>query len=38
MNEPIDVFDLCHRICVAYKHKAFIDGFQNGVQFMKVVV
>ena len=36
-NLPLDdnntVFNLCCRICVAYEHKAFIDGFHYGVQF-----
>ena len=35
---PLDdnnaVFNLCCRICVAYEHKAFIDGFHYGVQFV----
>lgn len=29
------VFNLCCRICVAYEHKAFIDGFHYGIQLMK---
>ena len=29
------VFNLCCRICVAYEHKAFIDGFHYGTQLMK---
>jgi len=36
---PLDdnnaAFNLCCRICVAYEHKAFIDGFRYGVQLMK---
>ena len=36
---PLDdnnaVFNLCCRICVAYEHKAFIDGFHYGTQLMK---
>ena len=36
---PLDdnnaVFNLCCRICVAYEHKAFIDGFHYGIQLMK---
>ena len=28
------VFNLCCRICVAYEHKAFIDGFHYGTQLM----
>ena len=36
---PLDdnnaVFNLCCRICVAYEHKAFIDGFHYGSQLMK---
>ena len=35
---PLDdnnaVFNLCCRICVAYEHKAFIDGFHYGTQLM----
>ena len=35
---PLDdnnaVFNLCCRICVAYEHKAFIDGFRYGAQLM----
>ena len=27
--------NLCCRICVAYEHKAFIDGFHYGAQLMK---
>ena len=36
---PLDdnnaVWNLCCRICTAYEHKAFIDGFRYGVQLMK---
>ena len=36
---PLDdnnaVFNLCCRICTAYEHKAFIDGFPYGFQLMK---
>ena len=36
---PLDdnnaVFNLCCRICTAYEHKAFIDGFHYGFQLMK---
>ena len=36
---PLDdnnaVWNLCCRICTAYEHKAFIDGFHYGVQLMK---
>ena len=36
---PLDdnnaVFNLCCRICTAYEHKAFIDGFHYGIQFVK---
>jgi len=36
---PLDdnnaVFNLCCQICVAYEHKAFIDGFHYGIQLMK---
>ena len=35
---PLDdnnaVFNLCCRICVAYEHKAFIDGLHYGAQLM----
>ena len=35
---PLDdinmVWNLCVRICVEYEHKAFIDGFHYGAQFM----
>ena len=36
---PLDdnnaVFNLCCRVCTAYEHKAFIDGFHYGFQLMK---
>ena len=36
---PLDdnnaVFNLCCRICVAYEHKAFVDGLKYGFQLMK---
>ena len=36
---PLDdnnaVFNLCCRICVAYEHKAFLDGLKYGFQLMK---
>lgn len=36
---PLDdnntVFNLCCRLCTAYEHKAFIDGFHYGAQLMK---
>ena len=28
------VWNLCCRICVAYEHKAFVDGFHYGAQLM----
>ena len=35
---PLDdnnaVFNLCCRICIAYEHKAFIDGLRYGAQLM----
>lgn len=38
---PLDdnnaVFNLCCRICVAYEHKAFIDGFRYGVQLSREI-
>ena len=39
---PLDdnnaVFNLRCRICVAYEHKAFIDGFHYGAQLMKELI
>lgn len=36
---PLDnnnaVFNLCCRLCSAYEHKAFIDGFHYGIQLTK---
>ena len=36
---PLDdnnaVWNLCCRICVAYEHKVFTDGFHYGIQLMK---
>ena len=36
---PLDdnnaVWNSCCRICTAYEHKAFIDGFHYGFQLMK---
>lgn len=29
------VWNLCCRLCSAYEHKAFIDGFHYGFQLMK---
>ena len=29
------VWNLCCRICMAYEHKAFIDGFHYGFQLMR---
>ena len=35
---PLDdnnaVFNLCCRLCVAYEHKAFLDGLQYGAALM----
>ena len=35
---PLDdnnaVFNLCFRLCVAYEHKAFLDGLQYGAELM----
>ena len=28
------VFNLCCRLCIAYEHKAFIDGLHYGVRLM----
>lgn len=37
-NLPLDdnnaVFNLCCRLCVAYEHKAFLDGLQYGAALM----
>lgn len=35
LDDNNSVFNLCCRICVAYEHKAFIDGFHYGTQLMK---
>ena len=32
------VWHLCCRICVAYEHKAFIDGFHYSAQLMKELI
>ncbi len=36
---PLDdnnaVFNLCCRLCIAYEHKAFLDGLQYGAHLMK---
>lgn len=32
------VFNLCCRICVAYEHKVFTDGFHYGAQLMKELI
>ena len=37
MDDNNAVFNLCCRICVAYEHKAFIDGFHYGVQFIQEI-
>lgn len=29
------VFNLCCRLCIAYEHKAFIDGLQYGAHLMR---
>ena len=29
------VFNLCCRLCVAYEHKAFLDGLRYGVHLIK---
>lgn len=38
-NLPLEdnnaVFNLCCRLCSAYEHKAFIDGFHYGIQLTK---
>ena len=31
------VFNLCCRLCIAYKHKAFIDGFRYGMQLSREI-
>ena len=35
LDDNNSVFNLCCRICVAFEHKAFIDGFHYGFQLMK---
>ena len=32
------VWNLCCRICVAYEHKVFTDGFHYGAQLMKELI
>ena len=36
---PLDdnnaVFNLCCRLCIAYEHKAFLDGLQYGAYLIK---
>lgn len=36
---PLDdnnaVFNLCCRLCIAYEHKAFLDGLQYGAHLMR---
>ena len=32
------VWNLCCRICVAYEHKIFADGFHYGAQLMKELI
>ena len=36
---PLDdnnaVFNLCCRLCIAYEHKAFLDGLQYGAYLMR---
>ena len=38
-NLPLDdnnaVFNLCCRLCIAYEHKAFLDGLQYGVHLIQ---
>ena len=38
---PLDdnnaVFNLCCRLCIAYEHKAFIDGLLYGANLMKEI-
>ena len=38
-NLPLDdnnaVFNLCCRLCVAYEHKAFLDGLRYGAHLIK---
>ena len=35
LDDNNSVFNLCCRICVAYEHKAFVDGLKYGFQLMK---
>ena len=34
MSDNNAVFNLCCRLCVAYEHKAFLDGLQYGAAMM----
>ena len=31
------VFNLCYHLCIAYEHKAFIDGFRYGMQLSREI-
>ena len=31
------VFNLCCRLCIAYEHKAFMDGFRYGMQLSREI-
>ncbi|MBQ5656085.1 MAG: hypothetical protein IIV14_01460 [Bacteroidaceae bacterium] len=31
------VFNLCCHLCIAYEHKAFIDGFRYGMQLSREI-
>ena len=35
LDDNNTVWNLCCRICIAYEHKAFIDGFYYGTQLMQ---
>ena len=35
LDENNAVWNLCYRLCTAYEHKAFIDGFHYGFQLTK---
>ena len=38
LDDNNSVFNLCCRICVAYEHKAFLDGIQYGAHLMSELV
>ena len=34
LNDNNAVFNLCCRLCIAYEHKAFLDGLQYGAHLI----